>query len=70
MNPHIDAKLTAFRDITEDCRKDNAELKLPVEFARRNLIIWERDICEYAGIPVPDFRIFNGGDRHKKNKEE
>lgn len=52
MKAHEAARLVALRDITEDCakRKDG-----------RNYLLYEKDICESLGIPVPDFRQFNGG---------
>jgi hypothetical protein len=50
--PAMLAKLTAFRDIAEDCKKEKRG---------QNYIIWEREICWMLGIPQPDFRMFNGG---------
>ena len=52
------AKQIAFHDINENCKKERHG---------QNCVIMERAICEYVGIPVPDFRKFNGG-RNKLNK--
>lgn len=63
-----DAKLTAFRDITEDLQKQRKALGVSAwsEFAPVNYIQHEADICASLGIPTPDFRIFNGGHNKKK----
>lgn len=64
----LDAKLTAFRDITEDLQKQRKVLGVSAwsEFAPVNYILHEADICESLGIPTPDFRVFNGGHNKKK----
>lgn len=46
-----EAKLAAFKDIAEE---------------GTNCIIFEKAICEFVGIPDPDFRKFNGGHNKKK----
>lgn len=51
------AKLTAFKDISEECKR--------VGYGQ-NYILFEKDICEYLGIAAPDFRKFNGGHNKKK----
>lgn len=56
----LTAKLAAFHDIAEDCKKRKEG---------KNYIIFEKDICESLGIPVPDFRIFNGGHNKKEKKK-
>lgn len=63
-----DAKMTAFRDITEDLRKQRKALGVSAwsEFAPVNYIYHEADICASLGIPTPDFRKFNGGYHPKK----
>lgn len=65
---HMEARLAAFRDITEDLKKERALLGISAwdEFAPVNYNIHERDICEFLGIPAPDFRRFNGGHNKKK----
>lgn len=52
----IEAKLAAFRDITADCE---------IRGEGQNCLPFEKDICEFLGIPVPDFRKFNGGHNKK-----
>ena len=66
----IDAKLAAFRDITEDLEKQRKALGISAwsEFAPVNYINHEADICASLGIPTPDFRKFNGG--HNKKKKD
>lgn len=63
-----DAKLAAFRDITEDLRSQRAKLGVGAwsEFSPVNYLLHEKDICESLGIPVPDFRLFNGGHNKKR----
>ena len=53
------AKAVAFRDIAEDCKKRKEG---------QNYLFYEKDICEFLGIPIPDFRMFNGGYHPKKKK--
>ena len=53
------AKLTALRDITEDCAKRGS----------RNYLYCEKEVCAYAGIPVPDFRYLNGVYSRKDKSE-
>lgn len=62
------AKLTAFRDITEDLRKEREKKGISAwdEFAPVNYLNHEADICESLDIPTPDFRKFNGGHHPKK----
>lgn len=60
-NPaHIAARLAAFRDIAEDCKRRNEG---------QNYIVFEKEICESLGIPKPDFRQFNGGYNKKEKKK-
>lgn len=65
---YTEAKLIAFRDITEELQTERAQMNISVwdEFAPVNYLIHEKDICESLGIPVPDFRVFNGGHNKKK----
>ena len=62
------AKLTAFRDITEDLRKERKKQGITAwdEFAPVNCLNHEADICASLDIPTPDFRKFNGGHNKKK----
>ena len=50
------AKQTAYKDISEECRKTKSG---------RNYLPLEKYICECLGIARPDFRKFNGGN-HKQ----
>lgn len=65
---HKEAKLAAFRDITEDLQMERERLGISAwdEFAPVNYTFHERDICEFLGIQVPDFMKFNGGHNKKK----
>lgn len=64
------AKQAAFADIAEDLKEECKRRKMTIadEFAPRNCIIREREICDSLGIPQPDFRVFNGGARVRKKK--
>lgn len=57
MRPSTLAKLTAYRDIWEECRRLGYG---------HNYLPFEKDICESLGISAPDFRKFNGGHNKKK----
>ena len=66
MTPAIAAKAAAFKDIAEECERENQAPNLRGEYARKNLLIKEHDVCFLAGIDAPDFRVFNGGHNKKK----
>ena len=71
MKPYIDAKRTAFHDITEDCRQERIRQGIgPSDpMGPQNCLPYEVAICEYAGVEEkPDFRKFNGGYHPKKKK--
>ena len=65
---HKEAKMVAFRDITEDLQRERVRLGISAwdEFAPVNYVLHENDICTFLGIPLPDFRVFNGGRNKKK----
>lgn len=52
-NTNILAKLTAFRDIAEECKREGGQ----------NYVLLEKEICEALGIIKPDFRQFNGNNK-------
>lgn len=56
-----EAKFAAFHDIAEECKREKHG---------QNCILLEKAICEYVGIPAPDFRKFNGGHNKKVKDDE